>query len=134
MNMSATYASQEDKLLIAGFFKARCGAEIDARWFANNTTVAVKDDAGRVLALIVCYIEAAGEIGQIGWIVTDPDNTPQQSKEALDTGVEFALDFFRKMGVTFILAYLGVPSLNRILSQHGFVPGDSDPIQMVRAI
>ena len=133
MNMSVSYASQEDKLLIAEFFKARCSAELDTRWFANNTTVAVKDD-GRVLALIVCYIEAAGEIGQIGWIVTDPDNTPQQSKEALDTGVEFALDFFRKMGVTFVLSYLGVPSLNRILSQHGFVPGDSDTIQMVRAV
>lgn len=131
--MEVSIASNSDKKEINLWLTRRIGHTLHAEWFSDNICVAVKDN-GRLLALIVLYFEAAGKIGQLGFILSNPENTPKQSFEAIRTGIKKALEIFTEKKVKFVMGYFAKNSMNSLLEECGFFTGDGKVLQKIKII
>lgn len=130
--MKALTATKEDLIMMSSWCAERtggCGLHPD--WYTGNHAIAVRDDSGTLRAVMVLYCDLAGHVGQIGWTFANPRNTSRQSAAALNIALDAALLYFKQQRVTFIMSYIAVKSLNKLMQRHGFFPGDRQIEQMV---
>ena len=99
------------------------GYTLSFDWFDDNSGIAVEKD-GRLLALVILYIESARNVGQIGWVVTNPENKPRESYEALDLAIAEVIKLARDKDVRYLMSYIAVPGINKLLGKHGLLQGD----------
>ena len=130
--MKALTATKEDLIMMSNWCAERTGGYgLHPDWYTGNHSIAIRDDSGTLRAVMVLYCDLAGHIGQIGWTFANPENSPRQSAAALNAALDAALAYFKRQRVTFVMSYIAVKSLNKLMKRHGFITGDRQIEQMV---
>ena len=131
--MQSRVCTELDRRQAAAWMSRRIGMEFPDSWFIRNTGIAVFD-ADRLYAVIILYIDRAGNIGQIGWTMTHPENSPRESYRALSIGIPETVKLARNCGVRYLMSYIAVPGVNRLLKKSGFADGDAGGVQKCKIL
>ncbi len=89
-----------------------------------ETGMAVFDGRCRILAIATLYLEKSSPIAVCGWCVTNPGNTPRQSRSAVKLLMSAMPAYAKRNGAKYLLTTFGNRGINRILDDLDFINGE----------
>lgn len=97
-------------------------------WLPDTGLIVTGGEGKKMLAAVAVYFERTSPVAYIGWIAANPENTLEESANAIAFGIQSVPDYARSMGAKHLLTTTGNTRINRIFDRQGFV-GGSDKVQ-----
>ena len=83
-------------------------------------------DGEMIRLILIIYLERSSKMAVLGWCISNPENRPRQSLNAVRLALSEAEQYVREKDVRHLISIFGSRSLNRELERVGFFPGDSN--------
>lgn len=90
-----------------------------------KTGLAARDENGNTLAVATLYLEKSSSIAVCGFCVANPLNPFRISADAVKLLLAAMPIYAKRCGAEYLMSVFGKRSINRILDQSGFVPGET---------
>lgn len=90
-----------------------------------KTGLAARDENGNTLVVATLYLEKSSAIAVCGFCVANPLNGFRQSADAVKLLLADMPIYAKRCGAEYLMSVFGRKSLNKILDQLGFVPGET---------